>query len=237
MASTSQQYGNRNDNSRRVHENQVSQLATSLSKIESQGKLPSQTVVNPKQNASAITLRSGKELLDKNCLLNARTKVCLQFHTTGVILQLADRSIVYPEGILEDVLVQVNELIFPADFYILDMEDDKSSNSSVILLGRPFLRTVRTKIDVYDGTFTMEIDGEVITFNVYDAMKYPNDMSSVYGIDVLEPLSHEIFELSGFDELNTILCKHIDLSSLKKLENFLVTNEILQETVYELEAL
>ncbi|KAL0434058.1 UNVERIFIED_CONTAM: hypothetical protein Slati_2740100 [Sesamum latifolium] len=40
---------------------------------------------------------------------------------TGVVLQLADRSIVCPEGVLEDVLVQVNELIFSADFYVLDM--------------------------------------------------------------------------------------------------------------------
>ncbi|KAL0323007.1 UNVERIFIED_CONTAM: hypothetical protein Sangu_1920000 [Sesamum angustifolium] len=43
-------------------ESQMSQLASSISKLESQGKLPSQTVINPKQNASAIVLRSGKEL-------------------------------------------------------------------------------------------------------------------------------------------------------------------------------
>ncbi|KAM7514528.1 hypothetical protein LguiA_004111 [Lonicera macranthoides] len=45
-------------------ENQMSQLATIVSWLESQrsGKLPSQTVVNPRQDASAITLRSGKEL-------------------------------------------------------------------------------------------------------------------------------------------------------------------------------
>ncbi|KAL0418775.1 UNVERIFIED_CONTAM: hypothetical protein Sradi_1291000 [Sesamum radiatum] len=40
----------------------MSQLASSVSKLESQGKPPSQTVINPKQNASAIVLRSGKEL-------------------------------------------------------------------------------------------------------------------------------------------------------------------------------
>ncbi|KAL0292722.1 UNVERIFIED_CONTAM: hypothetical protein Sangu_3251300 [Sesamum angustifolium] len=43
---------------------------------------------------------------------------------TGVVIQLADRSVVYPEGVLEDVLVQVNELVFPADFYVLDMRED-----------------------------------------------------------------------------------------------------------------
>ncbi|XP_031116657.1 uncharacterized protein LOC116020315 [Ipomoea triloba] len=43
-------------------ESQMSQLASTVSRLESQGKFPSQTVVNPKQNVSAITLRSGKEL-------------------------------------------------------------------------------------------------------------------------------------------------------------------------------
>ena len=43
---------------------------------------------------------------------------------TGVIIQLADRSVVHPKGVLEDVLVQVNELVFPGDFYVLDMGDD-----------------------------------------------------------------------------------------------------------------
>ena len=36
--------------------------------------------------------------------------------TDNVIIQLADRSNVYPRGLLEDVLVQVDRLIFPADF-------------------------------------------------------------------------------------------------------------------------
>ena len=40
----------------------MSQLATTLSRLKSQGKFPSQTEVNPKQKANAITLRSGKEL-------------------------------------------------------------------------------------------------------------------------------------------------------------------------------
>ncbi|KAL0439627.1 UNVERIFIED_CONTAM: hypothetical protein Slati_2445700 [Sesamum latifolium] len=43
-------------------ESQVSQLASSISRLESQGKLPSQTIINPKQNAGAITLCGKKEL-------------------------------------------------------------------------------------------------------------------------------------------------------------------------------
>jgi hypothetical protein len=106
---------------------------------------------------------------------------------TGIIVQLADRSNVYPEGVLEDVLVQVNGLVFPADFYVLDMDDSDSHTSSLILLGRPFLKTSKTKIDVNDGTLTMEFDGEVIKFNIYDAMKHPSDISTVFVADVINP--------------------------------------------------
>ena len=40
---------------------------------------------------------------------------------TGVVLQLANRSSIFPDGVLEDVLVQVNELVFLADFYVMNM--------------------------------------------------------------------------------------------------------------------
>ncbi|XP_050154643.1 uncharacterized protein LOC126628836 [Malus sylvestris] len=53
----------------------------------------------------------------------------------GVIIQLADRSNAYPKGVLEDVLVQVNHLIFPADFYVLEMDESDHSATLPILLG------------------------------------------------------------------------------------------------------
>ncbi|CAN6552452.1 unnamed protein product [Malus baccata var. baccata] len=74
----------------------------------------------------------------------------------GVIIQLADRSNAYPKGVLEDV----NHLIFPADFYVLEMDESDHAPSLPILLGRPFMKTAWTKIDVYNGTLTMEFDGE-----------------------------------------------------------------------------
>ncbi|CAN6587152.1 unnamed protein product [Malus baccata var. baccata] len=66
----------------------------------------------------------------------------------GVIIQLADRSNAYPKGVLEDVLVQVDHLVFPADFYVLKMDESNHAPSLPILLGRPFMKTAQTKIDV-----------------------------------------------------------------------------------------
>ncbi|KAJ9134949.1 hypothetical protein P3X46_032185 [Hevea brasiliensis] len=106
---------------------------------------------------------------------------------TSVIIQLAYCSNAYQLGVFEDVLVQVGELIFPADFYILDMEDSvPTSKLALILFGRPFLKTAKTKIDVNDGTLTMEFDGETVKFNIFDAMKYPADDHSIFSIDVVQ---------------------------------------------------
>ncbi|XP_068655766.1 uncharacterized protein [Aristolochia californica] len=78
---------------------------------------------------------------------------------TGVVIQLHNRSNAYLKGVVEDVLVQVNNLIFPADFYVLDMEN--GDQSAPIFLGRPFLKTSKTKIDdvfELDGKDELEVD-------------------------------------------------------------------------------
>ncbi|XP_040987686.1 uncharacterized protein LOC121235406 [Juglans microcarpa x Juglans regia] len=64
---------------------------------------------------------------------------------TIISLQLADRSIKYPRGLIEDVLVKVDKFILPADFIVDDMEEDKEIP---LIMGRPFLATGRTLIDV-----------------------------------------------------------------------------------------
>ncbi|RDX84913.1 hypothetical protein CR513_33963, partial [Mucuna pruriens] len=80
----------------------------------------------------------------------------------GMVIQLANKSIVQPLGILEDVLVQVNELTFPANFYVLDMEDETSGKESTLILGRPFLMTARTKIDVHAEILSMEFGDTLV---------------------------------------------------------------------------
>ena len=66
---------------------------------------------------------------------------------------------------------------------------DNGDQTTPILLGRPFLKTSKTKIDVHSGTLTMEFVGEIVKFNIYDAMKYPDDDNPVYSIDVIDSLA------------------------------------------------
>ncbi|XP_071921870.1 uncharacterized protein [Coffea arabica] len=137
---------------------------------------------------------------------------------TSIIIQLADRTNAYLEGLVEDVLVLVSELVFPTDFYVLDMRDERSLNPSPIFLGRPFLSTVRTKLDMNEGTLSMEFDGEIVNFNIFDAMKYPDEANSVFTLSVIEPLVHDTFELDGDDVLAVALAKHLELGATLDVE-------------------
>ncbi|KAL5558879.1 hypothetical protein UlMin_035090 [Ulmus minor] len=103
---------------------------------------------------------------------------------TTVTLQLADRSIKHPRGIIEDVLVKVDKFIFPADFIVLDMEEDREVP---LILGRPFLATGRTLIDVHQGKLILRVQDEQVTFNVFEAMKFPSNVSSCFEINYSIP--------------------------------------------------
>ncbi|XP_073290215.1 uncharacterized protein [Primulina huaijiensis] len=91
---------------------------------------------------------------------------------TTITLRLADRSLTYPSGIVEDVLIKVDKFIFLADLVILDMEEDRDTP---LTFGRPFLATGRALIDVYKGELTLRVGGEEVIFNIYHAMKGSNE--------------------------------------------------------------
>ncbi|KAG8479562.1 hypothetical protein CXB51_029356 [Gossypium anomalum] len=119
---------------------------------------------------------------------------------TSVTFQLAHRSIMHPEEVLEDILVKVNGLIFPADFYMIKMEEDNTLESSDILLGRPFLSTVNTNIDVRSGTLTIEFDGEIVKFNIYGTISHPSEVLDVNCVDIIDSSVEKTFESSYGDK-------------------------------------
>ncbi|WJX89261.1 hypothetical protein P8452_71273 [Trifolium repens] len=67
-------------------------------------------------------------------------------------LVLANQSTIYSAGTIEDVLVKVKDLVFPADFMILDIQEDEDHP---IILGRPFLATSRALINVEHAELTL----------------------------------------------------------------------------------
>ncbi|XP_075492403.1 uncharacterized protein LOC142530454 [Primulina tabacum] len=76
---------------------------------------------------------------------------------TELSLPLADKSVKVPLGIVEDVELKIDKLKLPADFVVFDMENSQNVR---IILGRPFLATAVTVIDLKQEKLTMEVEGQ-----------------------------------------------------------------------------
>ena len=89
---------------------------------------------------------------------------------TTMTLQMVDRTLAHPEGILEDVLIKVVKFIFPVDFVVIDIEEDKQVP---LMLGRPFLEIGATLINVKKGELSLRVGDEVMHFNLNYSLKEP----------------------------------------------------------------
>ena len=75
---------------------------------------------------------------------------------TNITLSLADRSVEIPKGIVEDVLVKVDNFYYPVDFMDLDPKPmAKSTHQVPIILGRPFLATSNAIINCRNGVMQL----------------------------------------------------------------------------------
>lgn len=82
---------------------------------------------------------------------------------TNITLKLANRSLQYPYGIVENVIVKVEKFFFPVDFVILDMEED---SQMPLIFGRPFLATGRALIDIEKGEIIFRVENEQVSFSI-----------------------------------------------------------------------
>nr|GEU79595.1 reverse transcriptase domain-containing protein [Tanacetum cinerariifolium] len=116
-------------------------------------------------------------------------------------LELADRSISHPVGVVEDVYVKVGTFHFPADFIFVDFDVDPRVP---LILGRSFLKTGRALIEVFEGEHTLRVVKEAITFNLNQTSRYSanySDMTKKH-IDVIDMACEEYSkEVLGFSDV------------------------------------
>ena len=158
---------------------------------------------------------------------------------TTITLQMADRSMARPEGVLEDVLVKVGKFIFPVDFVIMKMEED---TQVPLLLGRPFLATGAALINVQKGELTLRVGGEVVHFNFNKSLEQHDvDAENYMAVENSSPISvelnsdcnlhHSIIEIDmNFQNLESIDYELLP-SSWQNKEAVLSLNENNQEHV------
>ena len=84
---------------------------------------------------------------------------------------------------IEDGLVKVDKFIFPTDFIVLDMEENKEIP---IILGRPFLATGRAMIDVQRGELKLRVQDDEVKFNVFEDMRHLVESDTCFMIETVE---------------------------------------------------
>ncbi|XP_039122105.1 uncharacterized protein LOC120258732 [Dioscorea cayenensis subsp. rotundata] len=104
-----------------------------------------------------------------------------ELRPTRMTLQLADRSIRKPRGIMEDVIVWVDKFVFPVDFVIMDIDKDVEIP---LMLGQPFLTTLGALIDLKGGKLTLRVGEEEAMYTLPVTMKHSLDHDdTLYFID------------------------------------------------------
>ncbi|XP_070032450.1 uncharacterized protein [Nicotiana tomentosiformis] len=97
-----------------------------------------------------------------------------EIRSVPISLQLADQTTITPEGIVEDVLVRVDKFVFPVNFILVNMEENMEVP---LILGRPFLATGRSILDIHDRKLMLRVGEEMVTF----------EMNIAFGVEKEKP--------------------------------------------------
>lgn len=150
----------------------------------------------------------GKVLCDSGASINLMPLSIFNRLNIGTIrsitmtLQMVDRLVTYPRGIVDNVLVKVDKFIFPADFVVLDMEEDKNIP---LILGRPFLATGAAMINVQNGELSLRVHDDKVSFSITEAMKQ-HDSSKDDCLLISDTILHD-----EVIDIHSLFLDHLDL--------------------------
>ena len=163
---------------RKFVEKRVVNLTATCSAVI-QRSLP-EKVQNPGSFTIPYTIRNfefKKDLCDSGASINliplsvVKRLSLRELTPIAITLQMVDKTMARPEGVLEDVLIKVGKFIFLMNFVVMDMVED---TQVLLLLGRPFLATRAALIDVKNGELTLRVGEEAVHFNLNKSMKQSN---------------------------------------------------------------
>ncbi|KAF3540032.1 hypothetical protein F2Q69_00025441 [Brassica cretica] len=141
-----------------------------------------------------------------------------QYKKCRLSLVLADRSVKYPVGILEDLPVMVGKYEIPTDFVVLEMGEEAADP---LILGRPFLATAGAIVNVKEGKIDLHLGkGHVLHFDIKEVMKKPTVQWQVFYIEEMDALADELLEeLSLEDPLQHALTIEREAEVIQNLES------------------
>ncbi|XP_057984558.1 uncharacterized protein LOC131169354 [Hevea brasiliensis] len=138
-----------------------------------------------------------------------------------ISLQLADRSVKYPMGILENIPIKVGKFFIPVDFVVLEMEEDVQIP---IILGRPFLANTGAIIDIKNGWLTLKVGDEKVKFNLFNTMKHKLEPDECFKVDIVNKQVEEEFHKIHLEDPLKACIIHSHIADNKNIEIAAVHN-------------
>ncbi|WZZ16718.1 hypothetical protein YC2023_109807 [Brassica napus] len=122
-----------------------------------------------------------------------------QYKKCRLSLVLADRSVKYPVGILEDLPVKIGRYEIPTDFVVLEMGEEAQDP---LILGRPFLATAGAIVNVKEGTIDLHLGKEnILHFDIKRKMRKPTVFGQAFYIEEMDtPADEHLEELPPEDD-------------------------------------
>ena len=92
-----------------------------------------------------------------------------ELQSTRTTLQLVDHSIKLPWGIIEDVLVKVDQFYYPVNFIVMDTEltAEPQESQTPVILGKPFLATANARINCHSGLMELSFRKLKVKLNIF----------------------------------------------------------------------
>ncbi|KAG7547996.1 Retrotransposon gag domain [Arabidopsis suecica] len=128
-----------------------------------------------------------------------------KYKPCNISLILADESVRFPHGLLEDLPIKIGNAEIPTDFIVLEMDEPKDP----LILGRPFLATAGAVIDVKNGKIDLNLGNDfTMKFDINDATRKPTIEGQTFVVKVMDCLADEqLEEVAEEDHQKTSLTK------------------------------
>ena len=124
-----------------------------------------------------------------------------ELEPTNITLQLANRSVKIPRGIVKDVLVQVDKFYFPMGFIDLDTQPVVNQGTQFpVILGRPFLATANAIIHCRGGLMTLSFGNMNINLNIFNVIKEIGDDEDVCEVNMIEYVVQNYVDHVSYDD-------------------------------------
>ena len=192
----------------------------------------SKVLGNPKLEHDLVDLGASGDLLPYSVYVELGLG---ELEPTNISLQLADRSVKIPRGIVKDVLVQVDKFYFPVVFVILDTQHVVNQGTQfLVILGRPFLATANAIIHYRGGLMTLSFGNMTVNLNIFNVIKEIGDDEDVCEVNMIESVVQNFVDHVSYDDplkpcLVSLSCvEEVTTSELEFLHSIIEHSEVIE---------